>query len=206
MFRSQAPIHQPGEFHGEKGKAGMATEGTGKTARASWGAAGKSRRRCASRPKTTFTLVTSKAGLYSANLDDADGNWKRSILRFYWMRGRTLVECPVGDFFACGLGKYCQINSLAVTSTPERVQLLLAMPFASPPGHAGEYGREDMVLYYQINYALAPVPRTAAYLHAQFGGSSLREKGLYTIVDGIAGEGQYVGTYLAWEVHSPVGG
>jgi len=28
------------------------------------------------------------------------------------------VECPVGDFFACGWGRYAQISSLAVCVNP----------------------------------------------------------------------------------------
>jgi hypothetical protein len=63
---------------------------------------------------------------------------------------------------------------------------------------------KDMVLYYQINYTLTSVPRDAAYFHAQFRQEQpLRQKGLYTIVEGIRGQGHYVGTYLAWRVHSP---
>jgi hypothetical protein len=63
---------------------------------------------------------------------------------------------------------------------------------------------KDMVLYYQVNYALTDVPRDAAYLHAQFRREAkLQQKALYTILDGVEGVGQYVGTYLAWEVHSP---
>jgi len=112
----------------------------------------------------------------------------------------------VGDFFACGLVSIARINSLAVTVNPgSAFNCYWPMPFRKSARVTLENTDEkDMVLYYQINYALAPVPRTAAYLHAQFRREApLREKGLYTIVDGIAGEGQYVGTYLAWEVHSP---
>jgi hypothetical protein len=62
----------------------------------------------------------------------------------------------------------------------------------------------DMVLYYQINYTLTEVPRDAAYFHAQFRRvNPLPVKTVYTILDGVKGRGQYVGTYLAWEVHSP---
>jgi hypothetical protein len=61
----------------------------------------------------------------------------------------------------------------------------------------------DMVLYYQINYVLAKVPRNAGCFHAQFRHEyPLKTKGLYTILDGVKGEGQYVGTYLAMEVHN----
>jgi len=60
-----------------------------------------------------------------------------------------------------------------------------------------------MTLYYQNQFTLTEVPPDAGYLHAQFRQQSpLQQKGTYTIVDDIRGAGQYVGTYLAWEVHS----
>jgi hypothetical protein len=62
----------------------------------------------------------------------------------------------------------------------------------------------DMTLYYQINYTLTDVPESMAYFHAQYRRESpLKTKGLFTILDGVQGQGQFVGTYLAWEVHSP---
>jgi hypothetical protein len=60
-----------------------------------------------------------------------------------------------------------------------------------------------MELYYQVDYALAPVPADAAYLHAQFRRvNPLPYKQVYTILDGVKGKGQYVGTYMAWGVHN----
>ena len=62
----------------------------------------------------------------------------------------------------------------------------------------------DMVLYYQVNYVLGRVPADAAMLHAQFRQErELRQKALYTILDGVKGKGQFVGTYLTWGVRSP---
>ncbi len=62
----------------------------------------------------------------------------------------------------------------------------------------------EMVLYYQINYTLTEVPADAACFHAQFRRvNKLPYKSVYTILDGVRGRGQFVGTYLAWEVHSP---
>jgi len=47
------------------------------------------------------------------------------------------------------------------------------------------------------------VPKDAAYFHAQFRRvNPLPEKEVYTILDGVRGMGHYVGTYLAWGVHS----
>jgi hypothetical protein len=62
---------------------------------------------------------------------------------------------------------------------------------------------ESMVLYYQIDYALDAMPDDAAYFHAQFRRvNPLPYKDVYTIVDGVKGKGQYVGTYMAWGVNN----
>ena len=62
---------------------------------------------------------------------------------------------------------------------------------------------EDMILYYQVDYVLTEVPADAAYFHAQYRRTNpLPYKGVYTLVDGIKGKGQYVGTYMAWGVHN----
>jgi hypothetical protein len=60
-----------------------------------------------------------------------------------------------------------------------------------------------MTLYYQLDYTLTEVPRDAAYFHAQFRRQNpTAYKVPYTILDGVRGRGHYVGTYLAWGVHS----
>jgi hypothetical protein len=64
-------------------------------------------------------------------------------------------------------------------------------------------GFKDMVLYYQINYTLTQVPEDAAYFHAQFRRiNPLPYKESYTILDGVKGQGQFVGTYMAWGVNN----
>ncbi|HPC59851.1 MAG TPA: DUF2961 domain-containing protein [Verrucomicrobiota bacterium] len=198
----------PENFTGEKGKAGMATEGTGKNAARDLGQGWKVSPSVRIPAKTTFTLAEIKGpGIIQQIWMTPTGNWRRSILRFYW-DGETepSVECPVGDFFACGWGKYCQIDSLAVCVNPgSAFNCYWQMPFRKSARITMENtDGKDMVLYYQINYTLTSVPRDAAYFHAQFRQEQpLRQKGLYTIVEGIRGQGHYVGTYLAWRVHSP---
>jgi hypothetical protein len=60
-----------------------------------------------------------------------------------------------------------------------------------------------MTLYYQINYTLTDVPADAAYFHAQFRRvNPLPARQVCTILDGVKGKGQYVGTYLAWGVNN----
>ncbi|HEX8678071.1 MAG TPA: DUF2961 domain-containing protein, partial [Segetibacter sp.] len=47
------------------------------------------------------------------------GNWRFSILRFYWDNETTpSIEVPVGDFFGMAFNEYAPLNSLAVTVNP----------------------------------------------------------------------------------------
>jgi hypothetical protein len=57
---------------------------------------------------------------------------------------------------------------------------------------------KETTVYYQINYSLEKVEKDTPYFHAQFRRvKELPLKKVFTIVDGIKGKGQYVGTYLA---------
>ncbi len=198
----------PENFTGGKGRAAMATEGTGKNAARDLGQGWKVSPSVHIKAKTTFTLGEIQGpGCIQQIWMTPTGNWRRSILRFYWDdETEPSVECPVGHFFACGWGKYGQVNSLAVCVNPgSAFNCYWQMPFRKQARITMEnIDDKDMVLYYQVNYSLNRLPADAAYFHAQFRReSSLRTKGLYTILDGVRGQGQYVGTYLAWEVHSP---
>jgi hypothetical protein len=62
---------------------------------------------------------------------------------------------------------------------------------------------ELLGFFYQIDYALTEVPPDVAYLHAQWRRSNpLPYKEVHTLLDGVDGQGHYVGTYLAWGTHS----
>ncbi len=198
----------PENFTGEKGKAGMATEGTGANAARDLGRTWKVSPSVRIEAGSTFTLgeIDGPGAIQSIWMTPT-GNWRTSILRFYWDGEATpSVEVPVGDFFACGWGKYVAMSSLAVCINPgSAFNCYWPMPFRKKARVTMENLADDpMVLYYQINYALGRVPRSAAYFHAQFRREDrLRTQGMYTILEGVKGRGQYVGTYLAWEVFSP---
>ena len=198
----------PENFTGEKGKAAMATDGTGKHAAGDLGQGWKVSPSVKIKAGSTFTLgEIDGPGSIQHIWMTPTGNWRTSILRFYWDdEPQPSIECPVGDFFACGWGKYAQVTSLAVCVNPgSAFNCYWPMPFRQKAKITLENTADkDMVLYYQIDYALGQVPADAAYLHAQYRRESpLKSKGTYTILDGVQGEGHYVGTYLAWEVHSP---
>jgi hypothetical protein len=134
------------------------------------------------------------------------GNWRYSILRIYWDdQEHPSVECPVGDFFAMGWGEYAQLSSLAVCVNPgSAFNCYWEMPFRKRCRMTmTNIADERMVLYYQVNYALTEVPEDVGYFHAQFRRTNpLPYKEVYTILDGVQGQGQYVGTYMAWGVNN----
>jgi hypothetical protein len=134
------------------------------------------------------------------------GNWRYSIIRFYWDDETTpSVEVPVGDFFGMGWGQYSPLQSLAVCVNPgSAFNCYWPMPFRKKCKITMEnIDDKDMVLYYQVDYILTDVPSDAAYFHAQFRRvNPLPYKQNHVLVDSIQGKGQYVGTYMAWGVHN----
>jgi len=192
---------------GEKGKGAMATEGTGAKAARDLGQGWKVSPSVRIAPKQVFTMAEIQGpGAIQHMWMTPSGNLRFSILRIYW-DGETnpSVEVPVGDFFACGWGKYGQISSLAVCDNPGRgFNSYWEMPFRKSCKITMENLDEDPItLYYQIDYTLTAIPDEAAYFHAQFRRSNpLPFKTDHVILDGVKGWGQYVGTYLAWGVHN----
>lgn len=197
----------PENFTGEKGKGAMATEGTGAKAARDLGQGWKISPSVKIPSKQVFTLAEIQGpGAIQHIWMTPTGDWRYSILRMYW-DGETQpsVEVPVGDFFACGWGKYAQVSSLAVCVNPgSGLNSYWEMPFRQSCRMTLEnIDEEPMTVYYQIDYTLTEVPADAAYFHAQFRRSNpLPNKSDHTILDGVKGWGQYVGTYLAWGVHN----
>ena len=210
LSAAQSRSISPENFTGEKGKAATATEGTGKHASRELGRGWKVSPSVLIKAKSTFTVaeINGSGAIQQIWLTPSPITKTRLfILRFYW-DGETepSVEVPLGDFFACGWGKYCQINSLPVCVNPgSALNCYWTMPFRKKAKITLQnLDDNDMGLYYQVNYTLTKVPDDAAYFHAQFRrANKLKAKDVYTILDGVRGRGQYVGTYLAWEVHSP---
>ena len=108
---------------------------------------------------------------------------------------------PLTDFFAVGHDLFAPVNSIPVVVNPtSALNCYWPMPFRE---HAkvtitNEW-TEDVRLFYQITYAETEVPANAGYFHAQWRRAVTdRSNPDYTILDGVEGRGQYVGTFLAW--------
>jgi hypothetical protein len=197
----------PENFTGEKNKGGMATKGHSENCARDLGQGWKISPCVSIDPGQTFTVADiSGSGAIQQIWMTPAGNWRFTILRIYWDdQTAPSVECPVGDFFACGWGKFAQVSSLAVCVNPgSAFNCYWPMPFRKRCRITMEnIATEPMTLFYQVNYALAPVPDDAAYFHAQFRRTNpLKYKDVYSIADGIKGKGHYAGTYMAWGVNN----
>ena len=196
-------------FTGEKGQGGMATldEGTATNAARDLGQGWKVNPYIRLKPNETFTLADIKGpGAIQHIWITPSGTWRYHILRMYWDGEKEpSVECPLGDFFACGWEKYAQVTSLPVCVNPGRAfNCYWEMPFRKSARITIEnIDEKEVTFFFQIDYTLTDVPDDAAYFHAQFRRTNpLPYKEDYTIVDGIEGRGHFVGTYMCWGVNN----
>ena len=88
------------------------------------------------------------------------------IIRMYWDGSDVpAVECPLGDFFANAyVPAFKQMSSLAVCVNPRNgLNCYWTMPFKKSCRITVENLADDVfTLYYQVDYQLTEVPRTAA--------------------------------------------
>ena len=207
LSKAKSRSISPENFTGEKGKGGMATDGLGASCARDLGQGWKISPAVKIAAGTVFELadITGSGAIQQIWMTPT-GNWRFSILRFYWDNEPTpSIECPVGDFFGMGWGQYAQLSSLAVCVNPgSAFNSYWEMPFRKHCRITLEnVATEDMKLFYQVNYTLTGIPENAAYLHAQWRRSNpLPYKEDHAILDGVKGEGHYVGTYIAWQVNS----
>jgi len=195
-------------FTGEKGKGGMATEGGGAHAARELGLGWKVSPFVRIEPGETFVLADIKGpGAIQHIWMTPQGDNRFNILRIYWDdEAEPSVECPLGDFFACGMGEYTEVKSMAVCVNPKSgFNCYWVMPFRKRAKLTmTNMNAKAHPLYYQIDYTLTEIAKDMGYFHAQFSRvNPLPYKEVYTIVDGIKGKGQYVGTYITWGSNSP---
>jgi hypothetical protein len=195
-------------FTGEKGKAGMATEGTGAECARDLGQGWKVSPSVHIPAKSTFTMaeIGGPGAIQHIWLTCFNTHWRHMIIRIYWDgEPSPSVEAPIGDFFCNGWCERSNVNSMPVAVNPAGgMNSYWVMPFR---GHAKitveNLSSENVVLYYQVDYTLTEVPEDTAYFHAQWRRSNpLPYKEVHTILDGVRGKGHYVGTYLAWQVNN----
>jgi hypothetical protein len=211
---SQSRMISPENPTGEKGKGAMAVPDPNNpdlpfsAAAVDLGQGWKVRPFIKLQPHSTTTIMDAAGPgtiehIWMATSPDFAGNGRPTVLRFYWDHETTpSVEVPLTDFFAIGNDKFAPVNSLAVVDVPaSSMNCYWPMPFRK---HARITVTNDSdkilsLFTYQIDYRLSSVAGDAAYFHAQWRRSTVsRSNPSYTILDGVKGEGRYVGTFLAW--------
>lgn len=130
--------------------------------------------------------------------------YRELILRIYWDgEEQPSVETPLGDFFCNGFNTRANILALPINVNPSGgFNCYFPMPFRRHARITIENRAPEAVngFFYAINYALTEVGDDEAYFHAQFRRTNpLPYQQDYTILDGVRGQGQYVGTYMAWQ-------
>jgi len=164
----------PENFTGEKGKGGMATEGTGAGCARDLGVGWKISPSVKIAAGETFTLADIQAAGAIQSIWITGHLSRDLLLRVYWDdQEHPAIECPLPDFFALPwladkVGQPTRGPKLTVNSLPVSVN-----------------------------------PNCCAYFHAQFRRVNPLPYGdVYTIVDNIAGRGHYVGTSMGWGINN----
>jgi hypothetical protein len=126
------------------------------------------------------------------------------ILRMYWDdEAMPSVEVPLGDFFCNGFNTRANVVSLPINVNPSGgFNCFFPMPFRRHARITIENRAPEALgsLFYTINYTQTKIAPDDAYFHAQFRRVNPLAYGEdYAILDGVHGQGQYVGTYMAWQ-------
>ncbi len=192
-------------LNGAKGAGGMATDGISAFAARELGQGWKINPCIAIDGGATATLaeIDGPGAIQHIWMTTFPRYWRSLLLRFYWDGEETpSVEVPLGDFFCNGWGVHSYVDSQPVAVNPAGAfNSYWEMPFRQRARITVENLSPDKceLFFFQISYTLTEVPDDCAYFHAQWRRSNpVPYREVHTLLDGVKGEGQYVGTYLAW--------
>ncbi|MBO9618964.1 MAG: DUF2961 domain-containing protein [Niabella sp.] len=205
----------PENLTGEKGRGGMADPATDKGKRNVANAANAARDLGKGwkvnpfiiiQPGETFTMADIEGpGAVQHIWMTPTGNFSFSIFRIYYDgEADPSVESPVGPFFGIAWNEFSPLNSLPITVNPgSAFNSYWKMPFRKKCKITMQnIDSQPMTLYYQVDYTLTDVGNDEAYFHAQYRRSKPDANSVHTILDGVKGKGQYVGTFMGVGVNN----
>jgi hypothetical protein len=193
---------------GAPGQGGRATTGTGEHAARELGQGWKVSPSVDIAAGAVFEVadISGAGTITHIWMTTAEAAWRTTLLRMYWDRdAEPAVEVPLGDFFAQGTGVFAQIDSQPISANPRGgLNSYWPMPFRTGARITLEnLGTTPVTLYYQVTYEVGGEVGGSGYLHAQWRRSNpLAEKQTHVLLEGVEGQGQYVGTYIAWGANS----
>src|SRR5437773_215237 len=121
LSRARTRSISPENPTGEKGRGGMATEGTGAEAARDLGRGWKVSPSARLAPGETLTLaeIEGSGAIQQVWITTHVTFWRRLVLRFYWDGDpNPAIEAPIGDFFCSGWPQFSQVSSLPVAVNP----------------------------------------------------------------------------------------
>ncbi len=130
--------------------------------------------------------------------------YRECVLTFRWDGEEApSVEVPLGDFFCNGHGMRYDVAALPIAVNPVGgFNCYFPMPFKERALIRLRHdGPQDISgFFYQITYTLVEeLPPSIGYFHAQWRRSlTRRDHPEHTLLDGVKGQGHYVGTFIAW--------
>ncbi len=199
----------PENLTGEKGKGGMAVEGSASHAARELGQGWKVNPYLVIKPGEKLILadIKGQGAIKHFWITDSAPAGRLLILRIFFDGcQKPAVEAPLSDFFCNADYKdYRQLSSLAMCYNPGKgMNCYFEMPYFK--GFKVEIESRcnaEANIYYQIDCEEKEIPKESLYFHAQFRRiNPLPYKTPYVILDGIKGNGHYVGTYMYWGVKS----
>ncbi len=124
------------------------------------------------------------------------------VLRIYWdAADEPAVECPLGDFYGLGFGKYVEYKSAAIAiGGSKALNGYWPMPFAQEARLTmTNQGKEPVnSCYYNIDYRLDDKPaKDIRYFHAQYRQAYPAPQGKEYLILDTKGSGHFVGTFLS---------
>jgi hypothetical protein len=198
----------PENFDGSAGGGARATEGTGADSARDLGPGWKISPSVDVDGGTTFPLaqIEGPGVITHVWITVHPDHWRNLVLRACWDGSdEPAVEVPYGDFFCSGWGRFAQVSSQMVAANPHGgFNSYWPMPFRSGARLTLENTSDRTArVYYQVTYEIGGEHTDDGYFHAQWHRSNpLADRTPHALLEGVQGTGHYVGTYLAWGVHS----
>ena len=198
----------PENFDGSPGGGARATEGTGAACARDLGPGWKISPSVDVEAGATFPLATVDGPGVITHLwvTMHPQHWRSLVLRAYWDGSdEPAVEVPYGDFFCSGWGVFTQVSSQMVAANPNGgFNSYWPMPFRRSARLTLENTSQHTArVYYQVTYEEGGEHTDDGYFHAQWHRSNpLADRTPHALLNEVEGAGHYVGTYVAWGVHS----
>lgn len=201
----QSRAISPENFDGAKGGGARATTGTGAHAGRELGVGNKYSPSVEIEPGETRTIAKiDGSGQINKIWMTTDVLLTRHLLlRMYWDDEESpSVEVPLADFFCDAWLAHPTFGSRTISVLPKNAYLSRwRLSFKRAARITLEnVSDQRATVYYFVGYDLGEIPDDAPYFHASWRRANpLGDPADFTIIDGIQGSGQYMGTYLAMQ-------